>query len=163
MINPCILSTHNSNRTNLLYRNECLRFMSVDVVGAKENATVIEIATRLVLGAFNGVPIINDSGSVTGIITAIDILRAIRDGKSLDSILVRDLMTPNPSVVKQDTAIEEVIDVMDKKGIEMVPVVEDDGRLIGVISRSDILKEKINERFVTIGREKTVTTTLGEA
>ncbi|HKI08177.1 MAG TPA: CBS domain-containing protein, partial [Nitrososphaeraceae archaeon] len=63
---------------------------------------VIEIATRLVLGAFNGVPIINDSGSVTGIITAIDILRAIRDGKSLDSILVRDLMTPNPSVVKQD-------------------------------------------------------------
>src|SRR5215204_6323592 len=132
-----------------------LDVMSVDVVAAKENATVIEIATRLVLGAFNGVPIINDSGSVTGIITAIDILRAIRDGKSLDSILVRDLMTPNPSVVKQDTAIE--------KGIEMVPVVEDDGRLIGVISRSDILKEKINERFVTIGREKTVTTTLGEA
>jgi CBS domain-containing protein len=141
-----------------------LDVMSVDVVAAKDNATVIEIATRLVLGAFNGVPIINDSGSVVGIITAIDILRAIRDGKSLDTILVRDLMTSNPSVVKQDTAIEEVIDIMDKKGIEMVPVVEDDdGRLIGVISRSDILKEKINERFVTIGREKTVTTTLGEA
>jgi CBS domain-containing protein len=141
-----------------------LDVMSVDVVAAKDNATVIEIATRLVLGAFNGVPIINDSGSVVGIITAIDILRAIRDGKSLDTILVRDLMTSNPSVVKQDTAIEEVIGIMDKKGIEMVPVVEDDdGRLIGVISRSDILKEKINERFVTIGREKTVTTTLGEA
>lgn len=59
------------------------------------------------------------------------------------TVLVKDLMTPNPSVVKQDTAIEGVIDVMDKKGIEMVPVVEDDGRLIGVISRSDILKEKI--------------------
>jgi CBS domain-containing protein len=141
-----------------------LDVMSVDVVAAKDNATVIEIATRLVLGAFNGVPIINDSGSVVGIITAIDILRAIRDGKSLDTILVRDLMTSNPSVVKQDTAIEEVIGIMDKKGIEMVPVVEDDdGRLIGVISRSDILKEKINEMFVTIGREKTVTTTLGEA
>jgi CBS domain-containing protein len=141
-----------------------LDVMSVDVVAAKDNATVIEIATRLVLGAFNGVPIINDSGSVVGIITAIDILRAIRDGKSLDTILVRDLMTSNPSVVKQDTAIEEVIGIMDKKGIEMVPVVEDDdGRLIGVISRSDILKEKINEMFVTIGREKIVTTTLGEA
>jgi predicted transcriptional regulator len=52
-----------------------------------------------------------------------------------------------------------------KKGIEMVPVVEDgdDGRIIGVISRSDILKEKLNERFVTIGRERTVTTTIGEA
>jgi CBS domain-containing protein len=107
--------------------------------------------------------VFNDIGSVVGIITTIDILRAIREGKSLDTILIRDLITPNPSVVKQDTAIEEVIDIMDKKGIEMIPVVEDDGRLIGVISRSDILKEKINERFVTIGREKTVTTTLGEA
>jgi CBS domain-containing protein len=111
-----------------------LDVMSVDVVAAKDNATVIEIATRLVLGAFNGVPIINDIGSVVGIITAIDILRAIRDGKSLDTILVRDLMTKNPSTVKQSTKIEEIIDIMDKKGIEMVPVVEDnDDRLIGVI------------------------------
>jgi CBS domain-containing protein len=163
MINSCICQHIIVIELTCFIEMNALDVMSVDVVAAKENATVIEIATRLVLGAFNGVPIINDSGSVIGIITAIDILRAIRDGKSLDSILVRDLMTPNPSVVKQDTAIEEVIDVMDKKGIEMVPVVEDDGRLIGVISRSDILKEKINERFVTIGREKTVTTTLGEA
>ena len=138
--------------------------MSVDVVAAKDNATVIEISTRLVLGVFNGMPIIDDNGSVIGIITAIDILRAIRDGKDLNTLLVRDLMTQNPSVVKQNTRIEEVIDIMDKKGIEMVPVVEDgDGRIIGVISRSDILKEKLNERFVTIGRERTVTTTIGEA
>src|SRR5919108_4175454 len=138
--------------------------MSVAVVAAKDNATIIEVSTRLVLGVFNGMPIINDNGSVIGIITAIDILRAIRDGKDLNTLLVRDLMTRNPSVVNQNTKIEEVIDIMDKKGIEMVPVVEDgDGRIIGVISRSDILKEKLNERFVTIGRERTVTTTIGEA
>ena len=138
--------------------------MSVDVVAAKDNATVIEVSIRLVLGVFNGMPIIDDNGSVIGIITAIDILRAIRDGKDINTLLVRDLMTQNPSVVNQNTKIEEVIDIMDKKGIEMVPVVEDnDGRIIGVISRSDILKEKLNEKFVTIGREKTVTTTIGQA
>ena len=138
--------------------------MSVDIVAAKDNATVIEISTRLVLGVFNGMPIIDDNGSVIGIITTIDILRAIRDGKDLNTLLARDLMTQNPSVVKQNTRIEEVIDIMDKKGIEMVPVVEDDdSRIIGVISRSDILKEKLNEKFVTIGRERTVTTTIGEA
>jgi CBS domain-containing protein len=138
--------------------------MSVDVVAAKDNANIIEVSTRLVLGVFNGMPIIDDNGSVIGIITAIDILRAIRDGKDLNTLLVRDLMTQNPSVVNQNTKIEEVIDIMDKKGIEMVPVVEEnDGRIIGIISRSDILKEKLNERFVTIGRERTVTTTIGEA
>lgn len=45
----------------------------------------------------------------------------------------------------------------------MIPVVESNGRIIGVVSRSDILTEKLNERFVSIGMEKTVTKTLGKA
>jgi predicted transcriptional regulator len=45
----------------------------------------------------------------------------------------------------------------------MLPVVEkNDGRLIGVCSRSDVLKEILNERFVTIGMTRTVTRTIGE-
>jgi predicted transcriptional regulator len=45
---------------------------------------------------------------------------------------------------------------MYRKGIDMIPIVaneEDDSRLIGVVSRHDILKEKLNERFVSIGRD----------
>jgi CBS domain-containing protein len=140
--------------------------MSVDVIAAKDNVTAIEIGTRLVLGAFNGLPIIDDNGTVIGIVTTIDILRAIRDGKDLEKMLARDLMTKNPSVVIQDTKIEDIIDIMDKKGIEMVPVVEKEGsstRLIGIVSRSDILTEKMNERFVTVGRKRIATTTLGES
>ena len=140
--------------------------MSVDVIAAKDNVTAIEIGTRLVLGAFNGLPIIDDNGTVIGIVTTIDILRAIRDGKDLEKMLARDLMTKNPSVVIQDTKIEDIIDIMDKKGIEMVPVVEKEGsstRLIGIVSRSDILTEKMNERFVTVGRKMIATTTLGES
>ena len=140
--------------------------MSVDVIAAKDNVTAIEIGTRLVLGAFNGLPIIDDNGTVIGIVTTIDILRAIRDGKDLEKMLARDLMTKNPSVVMQDTKIEDIIDIMDKKGIEMVPVVEKEGsstRLIGIVSRSDILTEKMNERFVTVGRKMIATTTLGES
>jgi predicted transcriptional regulator len=44
----------------------------------------------------------------------------------------------------------------------MLPVVQDDGRLIGVCSRSDVLKEILNERFVTIGMKRTAIRTLGE-
>ena len=119
--------------------------------------------TRLSLEGLNGIPIINDSGFVIGIVTAIDILRAIRDGKDLDNLKAKDVMTQNPVVVRQDTKIEEIIDLMDKGGVIMIPVVESDGRIIGVVSRSDILTEKLNERFVSIGMEKTVTKTLGKA
>jgi CBS domain-containing protein len=84
-------------------------------------------------------PIIDDNGSVIGIITTIDILRAIRDGKDLNTLLVRDLMTQNPLLVKQNTRIEEVIDIMDKKGIEMVPVVEDDDDKSSIIISANYL------------------------
>ncbi len=137
--------------------------MSVNIVAAKDNATAIEISTRLSLEGLNGIPIINDSGSVIGIVTAIDILRAIRDGKNLDNLKAKDVMTQNPVVARQDTRIEEIIDLMDKGGIIMIPIVESDGRIIGVVSRSDLLTEKLNERFVSIGMEKTVTKTLGKA
>lgn len=135
--------------------------MSVDIICAKKDATIIEVATRIVLGGINGVPIINDDGVPIGIITTIDILRAINDGKDLNNTTIGDIMKNNPLVTKQNDGIEETIDIMDKNGISMIPVVEDDGRIIGICSRSDILKEILNERFVMIGRKKTTTTTLG--
>jgi CBS domain-containing protein len=131
--------------------------MSVNIVAAKDNATAIEIATRLVLGPFNGLPIIDDQGKVTGIITTIDLLQAIKEGKNLDDMSAGDLMTRSPAVIYQDTTTTEMIDIMYRKRIDMLPVVEEDQRLIGIVSRQDILREKLNERFVTIDRKTSTT------
>jgi CBS domain-containing protein len=138
--------------------------MSIDIEAAKENATVTEIGTRLILRSINGMPIIDDDGKVIGILTIIDILRAIKDKKNVDALKADDIMTKNPIVIEQGTDILEIIDIMDKKGIEMVPVIEaeNDNRIIGIVSRKDIIEEKFNERFVTIGMKKTITKTLGE-
>lgn len=138
--------------------------MSVDIIAATENISAIEVATRIVLGAINGMPVISkDDGKLLGIVTTIDLLRAIRSSQDLTTIIAKDIMSPNPLSVKQDTDVNEIIDVMDRNGVMMVPVVENDGRMIGICSRSDILKEILNERFVTVGRTRTVTTTIGEA
>jgi CBS domain-containing protein len=138
--------------------------MSIDIEAAKENATVSEIGTRLILRSINGMPIIDDDGKVIGILTIIDILRAIRDNKNIDLLKASDIMTKSPIVIYQETSIMDIIDIMDKKGIEMIPVVEEerDDRLIGIVSRKDIIEEKFNERFVTIGMKKTITKTLGQ-
>lgn len=138
--------------------------MSIDIEAAKENATVSEVGTRLILRSINGIPIINDEGKVIGILTIIDILRAVRDNKNIDTLKAGDIMTRDPIVIDQETDMIEMIDIMDKKGIEMIPVIEreNDNRLIGVVSRKDIIEEKFNERFVTIGMKKTVAKTLGQ-
>ena len=136
--------------------------MSVDIICAKVNVTVMEIATRIVLGVVNGMPIVNNDGKVIGIITTIDLLRAIKSGKDLKITTANEIMTVNPLVINQDTEVDKIIYIMDKNNITMLPVIENDGRIIGICSRSDIIKEILNERFVTIGRKRTVTTTIGE-
>jgi len=60
-------------------------------------------------------------------------------------------MTRNPVVVKQDTEINEVIELILQKHIILVPVINDEQRLVGVVSRLDILQQNLSEKFVTIG------------
>jgi CBS domain-containing protein len=131
--------------------------MSPQVVVAKENTNAEGISARLLAGEFNGVPVVDDSGVVIGIVTAIDILKAIRGSngnKKLNTMVAKDIMTPNPSVVKKDTPIEDIIDIMIQKEIVLVPVVESNKKLIGVVARLDILREKLNEGFITIGKRE---------
>lgn len=133
--------------------------MSPQVVVAKENTNAEQISSRLLAGEFNGVPVVDDNGVVIGIVTALDILRAIQGGKKLNTMLARDIMTPNPSVVKKDTSIEEVIRVLVEKEIVLVPVVEDNNKLIGVVARLDILREKLNEGFITVEKREALSRT----
>lgn len=130
--------------------------MSQDIIVAKENTSAGSISMKLLAGEFNGVPVVDGSRAIVGIITAIDILKAIRksgNNRELNSLVAKDIMTPSPTIAKKDTPIEEVIDIMIQKEIMMVPVVEEDNnRLIGIVSRQDILREKFNEDFITIGK-----------
>ena len=135
--------------------------MSPQVVVAKENTNAEQISARLLAGEFNGVPVVADNGAVVGIVTALDILKAMQDGnKKLNTMLARDIMTPNPSTVKKDTPIEEIIRILVEKEIVLVPVVEgNNNKLIGVVARLDILREKLNEGFITIEKREALSRT----
>lgn len=110
--------------------------MSVDIFRAKKDETIIEVATRIVLDLFNGIPIINDDRQVIGIITSIDILRAMKDEKDLNNTTIEEIMTVNPTVINQKD-IDETIGVMDKNGIFMIPLVQDDRRRMGICPRAE--------------------------
>ena len=135
--------------------------MSQQVIVAKENTNAEQISARLLAGEFNGVPVVDDNGAVIGIVTALDILRAIQGGKKLNTMLARDIMTPNPSTIKRDTPLEEIIRILVEKEIVLVPVVEDNNnnKLIGVVARLDILREKLNEGFITVEKREALSRT----
>ena len=148
---------HHGGQENL----KAFDLMSQQVIVAKENTNAEQISARLLAGEFNGVPVVDDNGAVIGIVTALDILRAIQDGKKLNTMLARDIMTPNPSTIKRDTPLEEIIRILVEKEIVLVPVVEDNNnnKLIGVVARLDILREKVNEGFITIEKREALSRT----
>ena len=86
--------------------------MSVDVVAAKEQANAVEILTSIVLEEYNGMPIINEKGAVIGIVTTLDILKALKDNKDLEKLSAKDIMTWHPATLSQDTTIDEIMDII---------------------------------------------------
>jgi len=120
-------------------------------------------AIRLMLGRhISGVPVVDGDGRLVGILTEGDLLRRIEVGTAdhhwsglrkflrgpglnaeeyvhAHSRRVADLMTPAPVSVAESTPLDEVVDILERKRIRRVPVVADE-RVVGVVSRADILR-----------------------
>ncbi len=103
-----------------------------------------------------GLPVVKDQKNqqLIGIITQRDI-RLARLAMSLESpnTTVKDLMTSEPFVVKEDEVVKNILKIMFEKTIQRLPVINDNGQLIGLIIQSQILK-KLFEFMKTIKTKK---------
>jgi CBS domain-containing protein len=86
---------------------------------------------------------------VIGVVTEFDLLFAVQSGKDLRSTKAEDLMS-KPICVQDDEDLDAVIAKMIANGIIRLPVVEENGKLVGVIARCDILSRMIEPEFVTV-------------
>ncbi|MHC1742763.1 MAG: CBS domain-containing protein [Syntrophobacteraceae bacterium] len=128
--------------------------------------TSIQDAVRLLLDRrINGLPVINRKNKLVGILcqsdliaqqkrvplpsvfTLLDSFIPLASMKSLDkeiqkmaAFVVSDAMTTNPVTVRPETEIEEIATLMVEKKYHTLPVVGEDGELVGVIGKEDILK-----------------------
>ena len=91
-------------------------------------------------------PVINHSNRLVGVVSAKDIL-----GKS-DTLTMERVMTKNPSVSKLHASVASVAHSMIWNGLEMIPVVQDNMELIGIISRRDVMKAmQLTQRQPQVG------------
>lgn len=125
----------------------------------------VATAAKLLLDKhLNGVPVVDSNGKLVGVICQSDLvaqqksismpsLFTILDGfisfsssddleKEVNKIAatkVSHAMTPNPVTVTPETSIEKIADLMVERKLYTLPVVED-GKLIGVVGKEDVLK-----------------------
>jgi CBS domain-containing protein len=122
--------------------------MNRPVVSARPKASARDVVLQLNSGLYSGMPVTEGAGKVVGIITELDLLRAVAEGKELAKTTAEDIMSRDVVTVSPDTPVIEIIQFMYDKNLIRVPVVKE-GKLVGIVSRSDILRSLIEPEFVT--------------
>ena len=123
------------------------KLMRRPVVAATPRASVRDIAMQLVANGFSGMPVAERDGTVIGVITEADILRALTEGKSLETLAAEDIMTKNVISVDLETPMPDVMKVLQDHHIIRVPVT-DRGKLVGIISRIDLIRTVLEPEFM---------------
>jgi CBS domain-containing protein len=119
--------------------------METRVVAAKTNASCTSLAQKMLSGFISGLPVTDDEGHVIGVVTEFDILKVLRNGANL-SKTAKDIMTDKPICLEANQSVEEAIDLMTRHHIMRIPVVSG-GKLVGIVSRTDVLRAFVREEF----------------
>jgi CBS domain-containing protein len=106
--------------------------MITDVVSVTPDESVDEAARLLTFHDISGLPVCK-GGRVVGVLSEADLI-----GKSGET--VGAVMTSPAVTVSELTRLEQVAEQLTKQRIRRVPVVDNEGRLVGIVSRRDVLK-----------------------
>lgn len=82
--------------------------------------------------------VIVDGGEIVGMLTERDVLRTIAIGKDVNSAVVGDVMTRDVVTTTPDTSVRDAARIMAQHWFRHLPVVDDSGRLVGIVSQRDV-------------------------
>lgn len=134
--------------------------MSTRVVSIAPDANVLEAVRLMLQNHISGLPVIDRSGALVGVVTEGDFLRRSETGTErkrprwLEFLMgprrladeyvhtharkVEDVMTREPITITEDAALDEVVRIMERRRIKRLPVVRGT-QVIGIVSRANLL------------------------
>jgi CBS domain-containing protein len=143
--------------------------MTTEVITTTPETAVTEVAALLDKHRISGMPVVDKEDWVVGVITQSDLVARARDlelpptvalfdlrlfletpahfKKRLEKMLgtsVADVMTADPITVYPETPVNQIADLMAKKKVHTIPVVEG-GKLVGVIGKIDLIRAQAKE------------------
>jgi len=135
--------------------------MTLGVATVRPEAQLKDAARTMLEYGISGLPVVDASGRLVGIVTEGDFLRRtetgterrhprwleflLGPGKLADEYVhshgrkVQEVMTPNVVTVSEDTPLQDVVDIMERRRIKRIPVVGG-GKIMGIISRANLVQ-----------------------
>jgi CBS domain-containing protein len=143
--------------------------MTAHVISVKPDASVLECVRLMLQYRISGLPVIDATGALVGVVTEGDFLRRVEagterkrprwlefiagPGRLADEYVhshgrkVSEVMTPDPITIREDTPVEEVVRVMEERRIKRLPVMRGNV-VVGIVSRANLL-----HALASVGRE----------
>jgi CBS domain-containing protein len=113
--------------------------MTTDVVTVSPDADLKDVATILADYRISGLPVVDGDGKVVGVISEADILSK-EVGKKVDARSVREAMTAPARTIGRERQVAEAAKRMLEEKVNRLPVVDEDDRLIGIVTRADLVR-----------------------
>jgi len=129
---------------------QLLRAKGHEVLSVSPETTVFA-ALQLMAEKDVGALIVLEGGRVVGIFSERDYARKVSlKGRSAKETPIREIMSPRVLYVRPEQTIEECMALMTNKRVRHLPVLEEEERLVGVISIGDVVKAIISEQEFVI-------------
>ena len=107
-----------------------------------EPSSPIAEAARIMKQEDAGVVPVTENGRLSGMVTDRDIaIRVVAEGKDPQSTTVREVASTDLVTVDPEQDLDEALRLMAQHQVRRLPVVEEDGRLVGVLAQADIARE----------------------
>jgi CBS domain-containing protein len=87
---------------------------------------------------FGSLPVVEEDGTLVGIVTEYDLLQVMLDGRDLRKVLATEIMSIHPVTVREDQTLAQVADLFQDRYLTRVPVVRNN-KLVGILARRDLL------------------------
>ena len=122
--------------------NKVRELMSKGVVKLEARATVLDAARKMASSDI-GALIVEESGRLCGIVTDRDIVvRAVAGGKDPGQTPLSEVCSKNPLTLAPDDDLDRAVALMRDQKVRRVPVVDDKGMAVGVLSLGDLAIER---------------------
>ena len=137
------------------------QIMTKDVITVTPHTSIEDAAKIMLRTHISGLPVLDDAGKLVGIVSESDFLRRseigtgrkrpawlqflIGPGRAAADFVhergrkIEDVMTENPVTVGEETPLEDLVRLMEKKGIKRLPVMSGN-KLVGIVTRSNLLQ-----------------------
>jgi CBS domain-containing protein len=137
------------------------QIMTRPVITVTPETTIVEAANTMLQRHVSGLPVTDAAGKLVGIVSEGDFIRRseigtqrqrsrflkfiLGPGKAASDFVhehglkVAEIMTPQPLTITEDTALEEIVELMEKNNVKRLPVTRGD-KVVGIVSRANLLQ-----------------------